>query len=533
MAICSLALNTISDKIIKEVLNSRFSMPLALGKDLYAIPYSFDREDLKEDNHRGAIVFSLDSNDPFISLSYDKFSKVSENTPFFNSLKKLAFCKVVDIKKIKGERTIIFTVSTDNNSFETISPGYKLVLDIMPYRPNCLLLSLDDVILSIYHEKINIEKDIFLSRNAKYTIAEDRRFPTSNNIDDYKSFMCKATYKQVTGYLSLHPEIDVYNLTHTLYNSDKLYFYQNNIYPYNFKNEEFKQIEVEDIYSLLVTDQKKQAKLEKEKELISTIEKALRLADKRKERLLKDLENNKENLKFVDYGQILMLYQTEIKKGDTLFEKDSYSIPLDNKLNPIENANKYFKKYNKSKTATNILKDLLIKTDDEIEYLKKKLLEANDGTPRDIVELKGELIYLNYLKNKGKQYNSVMRKKTFEPHYLKTTYCKIGYGNNGLQNEELTFKIAKKDDTFLHLYQYPSSHVVLLDYNDYSKALLLACELTLFLSHLDDGTIMVAKKKDVKKNPSKIGLVNILKYETITIKKIRKESLELFKNELK
>lgn len=532
MAVCSLSLNIISKVIDKEMLHSRLSMPLSIGKDLYTIPYSFDKEDLKDFNHRGALVFSLKADDPFISITHEKFVKVSENTPFFNMLKKIAFCKVEKIEKIQGERTIIFTLKTDENCFDYLTEGYKLVFNIMPYKANALLLSLDNKILALFHEKIDIEKDIYLTRNATYIKPKDRQFPISNDIEEYSTFICKATYRNCVEYLSLNKDVDVKDFMNKLYSSNSIYLIKNDILPFSFNKEEAKEIKVEEIYSLFISDQKKQAKFEKEKQLINTIEKSLNLAKRKKSKLLKDLQDNKNSLIFMEYGQLLMLYQTEIKKGDKDFKVDSYTIPLDVKLNPIENANHYFKRYNKSKNAVNILNSLLIKTDEEITYLEKKIIEAKDGTPRDILELKNELTYLNYLKGNNKKVNYNLKKKSYDPHYLKTVYCKIGFGMNGLQNEELTFKIAQKDDTFIHVENYPGSHVVILDYTDLDKAINLAGELALYLSHLNNGTIMIAKKKDVKKNPSKIGLVNILKYKTLVIKEIRDESISLFKEVL-
>ena len=102
MAICSICLDTIAENIEKRVLSSRLSSPLAIGKNLYALPYSFDLEDMKEGRKRGAIVFSLRPNEPFITLSEEKFTKISENTPFFNNLKKISYFKVKSIRKIKG-----------------------------------------------------------------------------------------------------------------------------------------------------------------------------------------------------------------------------------------------------------------------------------------------------------------------------------------------------------------------------------------------------------------------------------------------
>ena len=100
---------------------------------------------------------------------------------------------------------------------------------------------------------------------------------------------------------------------------------------------------------------------------------------------------------------------------------------------------------------------------------------------------------------------------------------------NALQNEELTFNIAKKDDIFLHVDKAPGSHVVILG-GDSNKTRLLASELALYLSNKNEGDVMIAKKQDVKKNKEAKGLVNVLNYKLITIKKIREESLSFFKD---
>ena len=178
--------------------------------------------------------------------------------------------------------------------------------------------------------------------------------------------------------------------------------------------------------------------------------------------------------------------------------------------------------------------DLIIKTKDEISYLEKKLMEAGDGTPRDIMELKSELLEEGYIKEKQGRNTvyKVSKKHRYDPHYIVLKEGKIGFGMNGLQNEELTFNVAKKEDIFFHVKDYPGAHVILFDSNN-KDMVTMACELALYLSHLDNGTVMIAKRKDVKKNPNKIGLVNILKYETLVIKFIRPESLTIFKKALK
>ena len=265
------------------------------------------------------------------------------------------------------------------------------------------------------------------------------------------------------------------------------------------------------------------------------IEKAIKIAKKKLINLNNDLSTAKDRMKYLEYGQMIYLYQGEIKKGDKILKRDGYEIPLNPLFDAPKNANNYFKKYQKAKTALKILDELILKTKDEVEYLEKKLDEAKDGTPRDVMELKSELLQEGYIKEKQGRNTvyKVSKKHRYDPHYIILKEGKIGFGMNGLQNEELTFNIAKKDDLFLHVKDFPGSHVVILEGKDNKKIRETAMELYLYLSHMDNGTVMIAKRKDVKKNPNKVGLVNILHYETAVVKYIRPESVAIFKKELK
>ena len=96
----------------------------------------------------------------------------------------------------------------------------------------------------------------------------------------------------------------------------------------------------------------------------------------------------------------------------------------------------------------------------------------------------------------------------------------------------MTFEIARSNSLFFHVKDHPGSHVVILNGQDDNNIRTIACELALYLSHQKDGDVMYTEKRFVKKNKDKTGLVNILEYNTYTIKKIREVSIELFKKEL-
>lgn len=536
MALDNLSLSLIVDSLKENCVNGVFSKPFALSLTDYAFPYS--RYEPNGELKKGTIILSLSPSNPFMTLSFDRYQKVDDNSPFFNSLKKLSFGRIRSIEKLPGERVVTIHIDSDKRDITEMNSAYDLIVELFPNHPNCYIVAYPyGKIVSLCHERIDLEKGLLLSRNADYVYPQPRPILTREvkTLEEAKPYLSNACYKALEKYVSKTGDFS--KSLDELLSSKTLYLVGKNILPFHFGIEGTRPILPSQIYSAFVQDQKEVAKNSKIKELLELIEKAIKIAEKKLSNLKEDLQNAKDNLKYLDYGQTIYLYQAEIQKGDKVLERDGLSIPLDPRLDAVHNANRYFKKYAKAKSASQILGELIRKTTDEVEYLHKKLLEAKDGTPRDIQELKSELLEEGYIKEKQGKKSSIPRvskKRTYEPHYLLLpSGVRIGFGMNGLQNEELTFKIAKKEDLFFHVKDYPGSHVVILDGKQDPEAVKTACELCLFLSHLESGEVQLTERKNVKKNPEKIGLVNLLKYETLNIKGISKESLELFRKALK
>ena len=291
-----------------------------------------------------------------------------------------------------------------------------------------------------------------------------------------------------------------------------------------------KEIDVSNIYDCFVEDQKSLAKELREKDLMDKLNKAIKVTKKKIKNLQEDYELSNKKLVYMDYGNLLFLHQTEYEPGMKEMDCDGVIIQLNPSKDIIENANNYFKQYRKAKQAVVTLKELEVKAKDELSYLEKKVQEVPMAGNRDLLELKDELVFEGYLKDPSRGNKKLQKKKAYSPHILLTPWGdRIGFGMNDLQNETLTFQIANKHDLFFHIKDYPGSHIVLLDGNTKDDDKLLASELALYLSHKDSGDVMMARKADVKKNPNKVGLVNVLKYETIHLSKIRESSLVLFK----
>ena len=535
MAVDNLSLTIIANELAKQMVPSTLGRPFSLGNGAYAIPYS---EVLDESNIRhGSFVFTMEPTNPFACYSKERFEKIAENTPFFNSLRKLAGGRVLSVKKHQGERILTIHIDANKEDITETNDSYDFILELFPNRPNCYIIAYPyRKIVSLYHEHTDIEKGIFVTRNAIYQYPEERAsLPYHlSDAEEARPYLPNATLRYLKQYVN-EEKHDLDATLKEMNDSTDIYIIKKDIISYPFGKKEAEKTKVSDIYTHFVKNQKEFAKLNKVKELLALIEKAVKVAKKKLINLNNDMETAHDRMKFLEYGQMIYLYQGEIQKGDKVLKRDGYEIPLNPLFDAPKNANTYFKKYQKAKTALKILDELIIKTQDEIEYLEKKLVEAKDGTPRDVMELKSELLQEGYIKEKQGRNTvyKVSKKHRYDPHYIILNGGKIGFGMNGLQNEELTFNIAKKEDIFLHVKDFPGSHVVILEGKDDKDVIDTACELALFLSHLDNGTVMIAKKKDVKKNPNKVGLVNILHYETAVVKYIRPESMEIFKKELK
>ena len=117
-----------------------------------------------------------------------------------------------------------------------------------------------------------------------------------------------------------------------------------------------------------------------------------------------------------------------------------------------------------------------------------------------------------------------------KPYYILINNIRVGFGKNKDQNNNLTFKLASKSDTFIHLKDSHASHVVIFSDNPDNEVLLAASEIALLLAGKEDGELQVAKISDIKKGPEK-GLVLLNKYQTINLKSIKNETKMLIKSQ--
>ena len=234
--------------------------------------------------------------------------------------------------------------------------------------------------------------------------------------------------------------------------------------------------------------------------------------------LKQEIANAKEHLDDANHGNYLLAYQFE-KDLLAQYLKDN-NLSLDGSKTIVENANALFKKYKKSKRTIEMATLEIEKAEQESNYLSYLLSSSQFMDDDELYSLSQELLPKKHLKKK------VMPIKC---SYIIYDNVKISFGKNASSNNELTFKIAKKEDLYLHIKDYHGAHVVIHHPNPSNAVKLVAAELCLILSNKSAGEVMVTEMKNVKKGHA-LGEANLLSYSTITLNKVREETIALLNN---
>lgn len=210
---------------------------------------------------------------------------------------------------------------------------------------------------------------------------------------------------------------------------------------------------------------------QKSSDLIKSVSGALDKMYLKKQRLSEDIlkAENSEDLRL--YGELLTanihLIKPGMKKVEVLnyYDGSMVTIPLDVKQSPSKNAQSYFKKYGKSKTAVKEKQIQLEENENEIQYLESVLtyLENTDDV-NEIESIRSELVETGYVRRR-KQIGG-FREKKYKPmphKYTLSSGMSVLVGRNNKENDYLTFKMAGNRDTWMHTKDIPGSHVILLN----------------------------------------------------------------------
>lgn len=198
------------------------------------------------------------------------------------------------------------------------------------------------------------------------------------------------------------------------------------------------------------------------RQIVST---ALSKSVKKYDLQVKQLKDTEKREKYKVYGELLTAYGYNLEPDAKVltcinyYDGNEISIPLDTDLTPMENAKKYFDKYNKLKRTYEALSNIVKDTRQEMEHLESISTALDIATQEnDLKEIKEELIQYGYIRRKSTDKKSKFVSKPL--HILLPDGYEIYIGKNNYQNEEVTFKLATGNDWWFHAKQIPGSHVI-------------------------------------------------------------------------
>lgn len=204
---------------------------------------------------------------------------------------------------------------------------------------------------------------------------------------------------------------------------------------------------------------------QKSVDLRRVVQTALERNRKKYDLQFKQLRDTENREKYKVYGELLHTYGYNLEEGAKKLEALNYytnemvTIPLDPQKNAMENAKKYFDKYNKQKRTFEALSELIQETKDEITYLESVSNALDIALSEDdLIQIKEELTQAGFIRRK---YTKKKEKITSKPfHYISSDGYHMYVGKNNLQNEELTFHFAVGNDWWFHAKGVPGSHVI-------------------------------------------------------------------------
>ena len=522
---------------------------------------------------------------PFITLTEDKFENPLSPPMFCMLLRKhVASGTILDIKQRSQERVVTFEIEARNELGELVR--YNLIVEIMGKHSNIILTTEEDhkVIdsinrVSMYQSRVrqilpgltfdylpsnkhnlltlnedqfnrelhelrdlnkdpevfkflyttyegfspNLARDIIFkaSLDLKSRISElrpqeiEKLYDTVNQVKtrietgDFSP--CTVQEKETGKYIDLLP------IESSLYATEDYVIVENDII--NVINDYYQK---KDLVNRFLQKSQSMRKL-----VAHRIEKGTNKLGNLKSDLL--FAENADDYKI--RGELVLANLYQIEKGMNAITVDNYyvtpqekiDLKLDIRLSPAENAQKFFKKYNKLKTAQTEVVKQIEETESEVKYLEQVLINLENTTDNsNLEEIREELAQAGILKAR-KQTKRQKTKASKPHHYMSPDGFDIYVGKNNLQNDQLTLKTASKSDTWLHTKDIPGSHVIIKAEGQEipNETLVLAAKLAAFHSKGKDSSqvpVDYTRVKHVSKpSGAKPGMVIYVKNHTLYV----------------
>ncbi|OFN97893.1 hypothetical protein HMPREF2619_04715 [Streptococcus sp. HMSC074B11] len=419
-----------------------------------------------------------------IQLTEAIFENPAQPSTFIMVLRKYLQGAVIEsIEQIESDRIVEITVSNKNEIGDHIQA--TLIIEIMGKHSNILLVD------KFSHKILEVIKHIGFSQNSYRTLLPGATYIAPPSTEALNPFTVKdeklfevlqtqdLTAKNLQNIFQGLGRDTAIELERQLV-SDKLATFRNffgqetnpcltdksfSCVPFSSKTAE----NFDSLSQLLDIYYKDKAERDRVKqqasELIRRVENELQKNRQKLKKQEKELQATENAEEFRQKGELLTTFLHQVPNDQDQVILENYytnqpiTIALDKALTPNQNAQRYFKRYQKLKEAVKYLTDLIEETKATILYLESVETVLNQAGLDEIAEIREELIQTGFIRRRQRE---KIQKRQKPEQYLASDGKTIIYvGRNNLQNEELTFKMARKEELWFHAKDIPGSHVVI------------------------------------------------------------------------
>lgn len=447
-----------------------------------------------------------------VQLTKTDFQNPQNPNNFVMILRKyLAGAFIEQIEQVGNDRQIIFHISTKDEIGDRLK--IALITEIMGKHSNIILLekTSQKIIESIKH--------IGFSQNQYRTILPGSTYiapPLNTAIDPFK-----ATDEEIFEALQTEQlQQKLQGIGRDSKNAltglsvkefkEKLLTVTPSIYP----NDTFSSIKLADEFvsfdslsEMLDTYYADKAERDRVKQVAASVIKKIQNELKKNRDKLKKQEREllaTDNAEiFRQKGELLNTFLNQVpndKSNVTLenyYTNEPIEIALNPALSPVQNAQRYFHRYQKLKQAVKFLGEQIAKTKETIHYLESVESNLENADVAEIADIREELIQTGYIKQK---YRNKKQKMLPPEKYQAEDGTIILVGKNNLQNEQVSFKLSRRGDLWFHVKDIPGSHVLITgNANPSDETITFAGELAAYFSKARYSNLVQVDVLDVKK----------------------------------
>ncbi len=535
MALDGLLLYKIQDEI-KSIL------PAKINK-IYQISKTELFFQLRAEGKKQNLIISCHSIFNRINLTTKEYPTPEEPSNFVMFLRKhLESATIFDIEQTDFDRYITLSIATRNEIKDKVV--LKMSIELMGRYANVILYNEEGRIMDLLKRIPPFENNNrILQPGAQFTLPkkQEEKLDPFDNPEVNFDFDLTKQLKGFSPILSKEIKFRILNnqpfneIMNEIKNSKSLYITESNdegLYhciPLTHLDKPYKEYGIMEGLDVYYFHKEEKDRIKQMSgDLFKLVRRELKHLRNKLPRLMQDLDNALDCEKWREFGDYLQPYNYLINKGDTSITLDKYDgtgsilIQLDPKLDGLQNAKKYFQKYNKGKKGQIHLKKQIEICKKEINYFEAIEQQLEIANFNDAKEIKDELANLGYCK----MTISKIRKKK-KKDYPNITTIKVDekiviqFGKNNIQNDFVTFELARRNDTWLHAKDYHGAHVIINTDNPDEKTIRLAANIAAYFSkgrYSSSVPVNYCLVKQLKKVPgAALGFVSLSNYKTIYI----------------